>query len=99
MVSSSENFSLTIEVEHHPSEDRLQSLGVFQWPVWTKAVSEFPWHYDDREVCYFLEGNMVVTPEDGEPVRLRKGDLVTFPAGMSCTWTVTKAVKKHYQFG
>ena len=27
------------------------------------------------------------------------GDLVTFPAGMSCTWEVHGAVKKHYTFG
>jgi uncharacterized cupin superfamily protein len=32
-------------------------------------------------------------------VRIGKGDLVTFPAGMSCTWEVRGAVKKHYRFG
>jgi len=26
------------------------------------------------------------------------GDLVTFPAGLSCTWDVKKALRKHYQF-
>ena len=26
-------------------------------------------------------------------------DLVVFPEGMSCTWEVHKAVKKHYRFG
>jgi len=28
-----------------------------------------------------------------------KEDLVTFPASMSCTWKISKDVKKHYQFG
>ncbi|HDY70266.1 MAG TPA: DUF861 domain-containing protein [Nitrospirae bacterium] len=28
---------------------------------------------------------MAVTPDNGEPVEVGKGDLVTFPAGMSCT--------------
>ncbi|MDX2216553.1 MAG: cupin domain-containing protein [Oculatellaceae cyanobacterium bins.114] len=41
---------------------------------------------------------MNVTPQDGEPVQLGKGDLVTFPAGMSCTWTILQAVEKHYYF-
>jgi uncharacterized protein len=27
------------------------------------------------------------------------GALVTFPAGMSCTWNITAPVKKHYRFG
>ncbi|NET86216.1 MAG: cupin domain-containing protein, partial [Moorea sp. SIO1F2] len=27
------------------------------------------------------------------------GDLVTFPAGMSCTWKILSNVRKHYQFG
>jgi uncharacterized cupin superfamily protein len=35
----------------------------------------------------------------GEPVTFGKGDLVVFPQGMSCTWNVQEAVRKHYQFG
>ncbi len=30
---------------------------------------------------------------------LSKGDLCTFPEGMSCTWDVKKAINKHYKFG
>jgi hypothetical protein len=40
-----------------------------------------------------------VVPDGGEPVRMGKGDLVTFPRGMSCTWKITRPVKKHYTFG
>lgn len=61
--------------------------------------SEFPWSYDEREICYFLEGDVVVTPDGGKPVQMGQGDLVTFPAGMSCVWKVRKAVRKHYRFG
>jgi hypothetical protein len=45
-----------IKVERHPSEARLQELGVAGWPLWTKEASEFPWTYDEPETCYFLEG-------------------------------------------
>ncbi len=31
--------------------------------------SEFPWTYDEPETCYFLEGEVTVTGEDGEVVR------------------------------
>lgn len=90
---------MKIEIEKNPSEERLAGLGVRQWPIWEKEESEFPWHYDSQEICYFLEGEVTVTPEGGEPVHVGKGDLVTFPTGMSCVWKVEKAVKKHYQFG
>lgn len=88
-----------IKIEQNPSEERLKSLGVFNWPIWTKEISEFPWHYSESETCYFLEGDVQVIPENGEAVEVGKGDLVTFPVGMSCTWKIRKDVRKHYQFG
>ena len=88
-----------IDIERNPDEERLNDLGVYDWPIWTKEVSEFPWSYEEPETCYFLEGDVEVTPEDGEPVTVGKGDLVTFPQGMDCTWEVRKPVRKHYRFG
>lgn len=87
-----------IEIERQPAEDRLDALGVREWPIWTKEVSTFPWTYDDAETCYLIEGDVLVRPEGGPPVRIGKGDLVTFPAGMSCTWEVRSPVSKHYTF-
>ena len=36
---------------------------------------------------------------DTQPVHIRAGDLVTFPAGMACEWDVRAPVRKHYRFG
>jgi uncharacterized cupin superfamily protein len=88
-----------INVEKKPSEDHLKEMGVFDWPIWNKEASEFPWSYNESETCYFLEGDVIVTPEDGDPVVIGKGDLVTFPKGMNCTWKIRKDVKKHYVYG
>ena len=88
-----------IKVERRPDDSRLKTLGVSSWAIWTKEVSRFPWTYDEREVCNFLEGDVVVTPDGGESVRVGRGDLVTFPAGMSCTWDIRVPVRKHYRFG
>lgn len=88
-----------IKVEHKPDAGRLADLGITSWPIWEKEESEFPWHYDEEETCYLLEGDVVVTPLGGKPVHFGKGDLVTFPSGMSCKWKVNKAVRKHYRFG
>jgi len=88
-----------ITIEHNPGKKRLKELGVTSWPSWTKEVSEFPWEYDEQETCYFLEGKVVITPDGGKLVKIGKGDLVTFPNGMTCTWKIKKDVRKHYRFG
>jgi uncharacterized cupin superfamily protein len=88
-----------ITIESKPTKEQLDKLGVRGWPTWTAEVSTFPWSYDEPETCYFLEGEVVVTPDGGEPVRIGKGQLVTFPEGMSCTWEVRAPVLKHYRFG
>jgi uncharacterized cupin superfamily protein len=89
---------VNILIEHGASPAKLEVMGVFDWPIWEKGESTFPWTYDKRETCYFLEGQVIVRPEGGEPVEMGEGDLVTFPKGMSCTWEIRSAVSKHYDF-
>jgi len=68
------------------------------WPIWTKEASSFPWHYDDQETCYILEG--AVTVQAGpDQVSFGAGDWVVFPKGLDCTWNVKQPVRKHYKFG
>ena len=88
----------TIVVVSKPEEEELQRLNVRNWPIWEKEVSEFHWTYTEAETCYILEGEVTVRSEE-ETVSFQKGDLVTFPQGLSCTWEVKKPVKKHYRFG
>lgn len=89
--------TLKIIVEK-PEPKKLADLGVRSWPIWTKEVSVFDWQYDEKEVCLFLEGEVTVKTSF-EEVSFGKGDLVTFPEGLSCTWHITKPVRKHYKFG
>lgn len=88
-----------ITVEHNPSQERLAQLSVSSWSTWSKEVSTFPWTYSEQEVAYVLEGEVTVTPKGGDPVSFGKGDLVTFPSGLACTWEVKKPLRKHYRFG
>lgn len=73
---------------------------VFNWGTWGCGVSKFPWTYDQNESCYLLAGKVTVTPDDKslKPATFGKGDFVTFPAGMSCTWDVSETVEKHFMF-
>ncbi len=87
-----------INIEHHVSPAKLDAMGVDGWPIWRKEVSRFDWHYDNEEICYVLEGEAIVTPNGGKPVTIGQGDLVYFPAGMSCRWEITADIEKHYTF-
>ena len=89
---------MEIKVEK-PDAAKLEALGVRSWSTWSKEVSTFPWSYNSQEIAYILEGEVTVTPKNGgSPVSFGVGDLVTFPAGLSCIWNVKKALLKHYLF-
>ena len=87
-----------INIESNLPESELENRGVYQWGIWEKEISEFPWTYDAEEVCYVLEGEVNVTPDGGSAVTIKAGDFVTFPAGMSCRWNITKPIRKHFSF-
>ncbi|TNG00061.1 MAG: DUF861 domain-containing protein, partial [Gammaproteobacteria bacterium] len=42
--------------ERDPSPEKLEMIGVYDWPIWEKEVSSFPWTYDSQETCYLLNG-------------------------------------------
>ena len=87
-----------IKVEK-PDKGALDSMGVLSWPIWAKESSRFDWHYDEREICYILEGQVTIETKDGKSVSFGAGDLVTFPEGLDCVWDISEPVRKHYNFG
>ena len=80
-----------------PAETELKALGVDSWDTWGCGVSAFPWHYDGEETCFILEGRVTVETAE-EKVEIGPGDLVAFPAGLSCTWHVHEPIRKVYRF-
>ncbi|MDH5357326.1 MAG: cupin domain-containing protein [Gammaproteobacteria bacterium] len=87
-----------IIIEKNPSEERLKELGVASWETWDCPVSEFRLDFDETEKAYILEGEIVVTPDGGEPVRIVPGDYVEFPEGLTSMWQVVKTLRKHYSY-
>ncbi|MBF0546604.1 MAG: cupin domain-containing protein [Candidatus Riflebacteria bacterium] len=81
-----------------PTPQELEQLGVKKWGIWTCEPKTFDWSYDDKETCYILEGKATVKAKDHE-ISFGSGDLVIFPKGLSCIWTVRENIKKHYKFG
>jgi len=86
---------MEIEVRKPTPEEEAQMTS---WPTWEKEPSEFPWHYDQKETCLILEGEVTIEAPD-QTVSFGPGDLVVFPQGLDCTWKIAKEVRKHYQFG
>lgn len=89
---------LEIFFERNPSPAKLDVIGVPGWPYWRKEASTFVWHYDRTEICYLLRGRVTVTPDGGEPMTFERGDLITFPQGLSCTWEIHEDLEKQYTF-
>ena len=87
-----------IVVVHNPSQEKLNELGVSKWAIWEKEVSKFPIDFGSTECAYVLDGEILVTPKGGEPVRIVAGDLVAFHAGLDSQWEVVKPLRKHYSF-
>lgn len=50
-------------------EEMISKLGCRSWSTWGCDASSFPWTYSDDEVCFVLEGEVRVIPDDGsEPM-------------------------------
>jgi len=49
-----------------------------------------------------LKGKVLVTPtgkwSSCKPTEVKAGDYAIFPDGMTCTWNVSDAIEKHYNF-
>jgi uncharacterized cupin superfamily protein len=91
--------SSQITVTTNLPTSEISKLGIKSWPTWSCSKSKFSWHYDEKETSYFLKGKVIVTPSDannGPPVTIQAGDLVVFPAGLSCTWDILEDIEKHY---
>jgi uncharacterized cupin superfamily protein len=80
-----------------PSAAEIEMAGT--WGTWSKEPSEFPWSYSEKETCLILEGEAMVTAADNQALEFGAGDLVTFEAGLQCTWKIKKAIRKRYKFG
>jgi len=82
-------------VKKRPTPDEIKLAK--KWGTWEKEESIFDYHYDSEEIFYVLEGEVTVTWKGGE-ISFGKGDLVTFPEGLDCTWHVKKKIRKNYNF-
>lgn len=84
-------------IQEQLTDNQIEELGIRQWPIWEKEISRFSYVYEEEELCYFLEGIVVIETEQGATT-IKKGDFITFPKGLSCIWDIKEPVRKHYLF-
>jgi uncharacterized cupin superfamily protein len=65
--------------------------------VWESDPGVSRWEFLTRgEIVHVLEGRMIVTQDDGEPVELTAGSVAYYPIGWTGTWEVLEPVRKFY---
>jgi len=88
-----------ISLEPAAGRDRLEALGVHDWPIYASGVDDFEHRFAQDETCYVIEGEVTVTPRGGASFVFRKGDLATFARGTVVRWDMRVPFRKHYRLG
>ncbi|NIB39430.1 DUF861 domain-containing protein [Pseudomaricurvus alkylphenolicus] len=75
----------------YDSKDQTFGAGIWQGEPGTHRVN-----YTEEEVCFLLQGRVVVTDNEGNTKELNQGDMFAIPAGFQGTWTTIESAKKLY---
>jgi uncharacterized cupin superfamily protein len=62
--------------------------------VWECTAGRFNWHYNKDEILFIVSGQATLTNDRGEEREFGPGEVVFFPAGVSCTWHVKDRIRK-----
>lgn len=64
--------------------------------LWKCEPLTFEWNFPGDETFQVLEGELTISFESGEEVKLKAGDLASFPKGAKSTWTISSPFKKFF---
>lgn len=64
--------------------------------IWECTPGPSRWSLETNELVHVVSGSMTVTPDGGEPLEVRSGDVVLFPRGWSGTWDIHETLRKVY---
>ena len=71
--------------------DNVLTAGVWQCDAGTLKLSDLPIH----EVCVLIEGEVVITSDDGRSESYKAGEAFILHKGFSGTWHMPVATKKY----
>ena len=84
-------------ITHKMCLEDAKAQGIDTWSRWECKPSTFEWYYEEEEVAYVFEGDVIVTA-NGEETHIGPNMLVVFPKGLHCVWQVNETIKKVYRF-
>lgn len=70
--------------------------GQFFAGVWASEVGKWKIRYTEEEYCLILEGESVITDEQGVAVTVRAGDSFVIPRGFVGSWEVLVPTRKNF---
>lgn len=70
------------------------TLGWGNTAHWSCTAGRFRWHFGWDETVLILEGEVIVTDDDGTVYHGVPGTTLFFPAGSSAVWDVPRYVRK-----
>ena len=73
-----------------------ESPGVDSMGIWECSPGRWQRTIMQEEFAHFLKGKARFIPEDGEPLEIRAGDSIWFPANSAGIWEIEEDVRKVY---
>ncbi len=64
--------------------------------LWRCEPMTFEYEFPGDEIFQVLQGDLLVELHDGESIKLKEGDIVSFNKGLQSTWTVESSFKKFF---
>jgi uncharacterized cupin superfamily protein len=62
--------------------------------IWDCTTGRFRRQVVQAEFCHFIEGECTFTPDEGEPVEIRAGDILFFPPNTAGVWDIRTFSRK-----
>ena len=64
--------------------------------TWSSEPGKWRISYTEEEYCELLEGESIITDDDGAAVTVTVGDRFVVPRGFTGTWEVVKTTRKTF---
>jgi len=70
--------------------------GIDSMGIWECSPGRWQRTIMQEEFAHFIVGSARFIPEEGEPIDIRAGDTIWFPANSTGVWEITEDVRKVY---
>lgn len=73
-----------------------ETAGIDSMGIWECSPGRWQRTIMEEEFAHFIVGSARFIPDDGEPIDIRAGDTIWFPANSTGVWEIRENVRKVY---